>query len=114
MAAIAVIKPGATTTNLGAGTAAAAGGDTVANDGKTLLRFKSTHSSNITVTIAMPKASPNSWLTYPDATIVVPLTTGDVVKGPFPQELFNDADGNLALTYDAVTTLLVWPISAGG
>ena len=113
MATLTVIKPGMTTTNLGSGTAVAAGGDVCPNDGKTILRFTQTGSQTI-VTVTAQQTSAQGWNSYNTKTITVPATTGDVVMGPFPKAIYDDTQGRLVLTYDSATTMKVWPISCGG
>lgn len=114
MAVLTVIKPGATMTNMGAGVAPAGGGDTCPNDGKTMLRFTNTNGATRDVTVTMQKTSPSGYITYGNKVFTVPATTGDIIIGPFPTDLFNDTTASLVLTYSAVTGMLVWPLSAGG
>jgi hypothetical protein len=113
MATLTVIKPGYLEANLGAGAAAAASGDVVPNDGKTMLRFTNSGSAR-TVTVTAQKASLDTVLTLNNVLVTVPATTGDVIVGPFPKHIFDNASGQLALTYDAETALTIWCISSGG
>jgi len=85
--------------------AAAAGGDTVKNDGRIFLHFKNTNAAARNVTITPQRKYRG--VTLSPVTVAIPLTTGDKMIGPFDPEAFNQADGTLAITYDAVTNLTV-------
>lgn len=85
--------------------AAAAGGDYFANDGKTLLEARNASGGNITVTVASQKTC-DQGATH-NAAVVVPLTTGQRMIGPFNRTRFNDANGRVQITYSGVTSLTV-------
>lgn len=114
MATISVITPGMTETSIVTLTACDANGDVVPNDGQTLLRFKTTHTSTITVTVAAQKADPNAYTSYNDITVTVPANTGDVIVGPFPKEIYDNTSGQLVITYDAVTATSMQAFSTAG
>lgn len=84
--------------------AAAGGGDTVVNNGRTVLIIANGSGAPITVTVDSPAACSQGFAH--DQDIVVPATDS-VVAGPFPQNRFG---GDLALTYSGVTTLTVAPV----
>jgi hypothetical protein len=113
MAAITVIKPGLSEDNMGAGTAAATGGDYFVNDGLTLIRATNT-GSEATIIVDCPNACSYGGTTAHDETITIPATTGDVIAGPFPTAKYNDANGYLQMTYTAYVGIKIWPLSAGG
>jgi hypothetical protein len=88
--------------------AAAAGGDTVDNDGKVVLHVKNGGAGAINVTVAAQVASLSvegyGTLTRSDVVVSVPAG-GERFIGPFPPRAFNDANGRAAITYDAVTSV---------
>ena len=85
--------------------AAAGGGDSFPNDGQTFVQFKNTNAAARNVTIATQVTVDGKAVA--DDVINVPLTTGDVMVGPFPPGIYNDVNGRVQLTYDAVTNLTV-------
>lgn len=56
-----------------------------------------------TVTAVTPNAVRGVALA--DPTYTVPATTGDVLIGPFPPDLFADANGNVTVSYSEITGL---------
>ena len=103
---IAVEKPGA------AGAAPTRNGalsiaDTylVRNDGQVLLLFEKSGAGACTVTIQTPVQV--GGLAVAERTINVPATTGDVAGGPFPASIYNDALGDMRLTFSEVTGLTI-------
>jgi hypothetical protein len=92
--------------------AAAAGGDTVDNtDGKTLLLFRNGSAGVITVTITPLVSSTTDpvlgTLTKAAVARTVAITTGLSIIGPLSTAGFNQANGQLAITYSGVTTFTV-------
>jgi hypothetical protein len=85
--------------------AAAGGGDQFANNGRTFTQIKNTSGGNITVTFVTQTTIDG--LSVTDLTVVVPLTSGDKMTGPFPPDIYNDANGFLQMTYSGVTNLTV-------
>lgn len=85
--------------------AAAGGGDQFANNGRVFTQHKNTSGGNITVTFVTQAAIDG--LAVTDLTVVVPLTTGDKMTGPFPTDIYNDSSGNVQMTYSGVTNLTV-------
>jgi hypothetical protein len=93
-------------------TAAAAGGDSFANDSteRTVLHCKNTNAATRDVTIVAQRTTANvpggGAVTIPNITVTIPATTGDVEIGPFP-DAYNDSNGNVQVTYSAVANLTV-------
>jgi hypothetical protein len=82
-------------------TAAAAGGDTVANNGRTYVRFKNGHVSNLTITAVAVYGCSHGFLH--SAVVVVPAG-GERDMGPFSVSQFGDP---VSFTYSGVTLLTV-------
>jgi hypothetical protein len=112
MATLTLLKPNSADVSVASGTAASAGGDEVANDGRVILRFKNASGSPITVTVTAQKLAGVSWITYNSKTISVAATTGDVIRSGFPKAIYDNVNQRLAITYSAVTSLTVWAMSA--
>lgn len=77
----------------------------VPNDGKTFLHFKKSGATDCTVTINTPGTVDG--LAVANLTVTVPATTGDVMVGPFPRDVYNDSDGELTFTLSNITGLTV-------
>lgn len=88
--------------------AAAAGGDTFVNNGKTFLHVKNTGAST-TVTVDSVTAC-NQGSDH-DSVTTVPATTGDRMIGPFEMSRFNSGTGTAAITYSQVTGITVAVVS---
>lgn len=83
--------------------AAAAGGDTFANDGRVFFEVLNGGSS-ITVTFTTPATVQGE----PIADRAVTVAGGARKKiGPFPTDIFNDANGLVSVAYSAVTSVTV-------
>lgn len=89
-------------------TAANAGGDSFANDGKTWLEVNNGGGASITVTIAVPYTVDGSAVTPP--TVTIPAGQRRLI-GKFDTTIYNDANGRVAVSYSAVTTVTVNPFS---
>lgn len=89
-----------------------AGGDTLANNGRTLLIFRETAGAGTTTVTADSPALVNG-LTIQNPTVVVP-SSGYAEIGPFDPAVFNTAAGVTSLTYAGagVATTEVTAISA--
>lgn len=83
--------------------AAAAAGDAFANDGRTLLLFSNASASPITVTFATPATAQGIAIADPTAVIAAGAVRQPV--GAFPEALFNDSNGRVAMTYSSHTDL---------
>lgn len=90
--------------------AAAGGGDEFANNGKTFLHVKNGGGSSINVTIASQVTDPEPGTAA--SNIVIAVANGaEKMIGPFNQNGYNDVDGNVQVTYSAVTSVTVAAIS---
>lgn len=92
--------------------AAAGGGDQFANpsDARTYLHVNNGGGGSITVTITAQVASAQ----VPGKGLMTKANGGGSVAngaakvfGPFPAEMFNDANGNVQVTYSGVTSVTV-------
>lgn len=84
--------------------AAAAGGDSFANDGRTVLHAKNGGAGAITVTVNSQQACDQGF----DHDLAVAIPAGqERMIGPFPQSRFNDSSGLVQVTYSDVTSLTV-------
>lgn len=77
----------------------------VRNDGRVLLHFLKTGAGACTVTLQTAKTVDGHAVA--DQTVVVAATTGDVMIGPFPPDVYNDGEGDLCFTVSEVTGLSV-------
>lgn len=89
------------------GTAAGAGGDTFVNDGVTMLLVKNGSGASINVTFAYGQTVDGQ--TVPGKVVAVGAGVTTLI-GPFPSNLFTDSNGNVAVSYSAVTSVTVKPI----
>lgn len=87
--------------------AATSGGDQFANDGRTFIEVKSS-GAPCTVTVASQQAC-SQGSTHNDTITVA--SAGDKMIGPFDTNRFNDANGNVQVTYSAVTNITVGAFS---
>lgn len=89
---------------------AASGGDQVANDGRTVLHVKNAGGAARTVTVTAQDSSESvpgfGTMTRADIAVAVP-DAGDRFIGPLPLEAFNDAAGNIQISYSAVTGVTI-------
>jgi len=109
MAALTRVDVNENGAGLAAGQAACSGGgDSVVNDGATVLVVKNGDSAPHTVTVTPAKATTqqDGLGVLSKAAIAVAVAAGDVaVIGPFAPALFNDINGKIAITYSAVTSM---------
>lgn len=88
-------------------TAADVGGDTIVNDGRTILHLKNTDAapSTVTVTAENTSTSKPGWgdLAKANAQVVVPATD-ERFLGPFPPNAFGQVG---VLSYSSVTALTI-------
>ena len=90
----------------GALTAAAGGGDSFANDGRTYLDINNGSGGSITVTFVTQQTVDG--LAVADLAVAVGAGVRTKV-GPFPPGIYNDANGRVQVTYSGVTSLTVNP-----
>lgn len=88
--------------------AAAGGGDTFSNNGQCVLEVVNGGGAPINVTIDdLGSPSPQGASQFnPDVVVVVGAGATKII-GPFPPFRFNDANGNVAVAYSAVTSVTV-------
>lgn len=88
----------------GALTAAAGGGDSFANDGRTYLDINNGSGGSITVTFVTQQTVDG--LAVADLAVAVGAGVRTKV-GPFPPGIYNDVNGRVQVTYSGVTSLTV-------
>jgi hypothetical protein len=88
---------------------AATASDTFPAGPNTYLRVKNTGAGTVTVTVTPASGSGPQGTTISPLNLVpvVEATTGDRVYGPFPQNPFGDASGNVNVSYSTVTSVTV-------
>ena len=92
-------------------TAAAAGGNSFANDGNVLLALLNTSAATVTVTIAAPNLQ-DTYGALAVAGLAITLTPGNVtavriLTPTFPRTIYNQSDGTVHVDYSAVTSVKV-------
>lgn len=90
--------------------AAAGGGDQFANTGVEVLRVANGGGAPVNVTIN--SQTPCNQGSDHDLVVAVP-NGGERTIGPFDTSRFNDANGNVLVTYSAVTSLTVSVLKPG-
>jgi hypothetical protein len=85
-------------------TAANTDGHTIANTGKEFIEVANGAGAPITVTIAWGTGGTIDGVTPTARTITVTNATSKLI-GPFPPSLYNDANGNVTITFSSVTTI---------
>lgn len=84
--------------------AAAGGGDTIVGGSTTYLLVRNGDASPKTVTIVRPGTTYGT--ADPDISLAVPAS-GIAIFGPIPSEFADPADGQVDITYSAVTSVTV-------
>ena|SRR5215467_9116614 len=89
--------------------AASAGGDTMPSGTQAFLRVKNGNAAACTVTVTpIAGSGPNGTTVAPFAlSPAVEATTGERIYGPFPQNPFGDANGNVNFSYSVTSTVTV-------
>ncbi len=85
--------------------AAAGGGDSFPNDGKTYFEITNGDASSKTITFAVTETVDGD-LNVPDRTVTV-LAGARTRVGPFRPSRYNDANERVAVSYSAVTSVTV-------
>lgn len=105
-----LVKSGALDVNY----VAAAGGDEMPNDGRTLLHVKNGSAVIVTVTITAVQTLKDfggSHGVYTRGNIVEAIPAGeDRMFGPLPPTAWNNVNGRAAVGYSAVTSVTVAPL----
>lgn len=84
---------------------AAGGGDVAANDGQVFLHIINADAGSHTVTVtSVATATPG--LAQADVAVAVGASEERMI-GPFPAGAFNNASGQIAITYDDVTSVTI-------
>ena len=81
-------------------------GDVFANAGKTFVIAKNGATASCTVTFAATQAVTDASLSVPDLAVGIG-TSASVAVGPFPTNTFNNASGQVAMTYSNSSTLTI-------
>lgn len=90
-------------------TAAAGGGDKFTNDGQTYFVIKNGDASPHTVSFAIQLAVDGVTPTFTPVNLLAGETR---LLGPFPSGIYNDANGQVNVTYSAVTSVTVAAVKA--
>jgi len=94
-----------------------AGGDTAPNpDGLVFLLVLNGDVSSHTVTVTPAKPTvtqPGVGLVAKAAVAFAIGTLDEVLLGPFPPSIFNDTNGNVDITYSAVTSMKIMAVRLG-
>lgn len=85
---------------------AAAGGDQFAWGERRFIHVKNGDTAEHTVTVASQYSDAPQGLDSADLAVAVPAGEERIV-GPFSERAFADSDGNVQLSYDAVTSVTV-------
>jgi len=87
-------------------TGASPGGDEFANTGKELLFVRHTNAGGVGVTLTITSQATVDGLAVADRTVAI--DPGEThVLGPWPKAAYNDASGNVALSWSATTDIEV-------
>ncbi len=96
---------------------ATGGGDVAPNDGKTVLILWNDDASLAVVTVTAQDTTANAAgfgaVTKADAVKSIAANTADVM-GPFPTSAFNNASGQIVITYSSVTDLDIAAVRVSG
>jgi hypothetical protein len=105
------IQPISRTVTALAVVAASVAGDLLPNNGQEFLAVVNASGGAVTVTAAITKQTDG--ITPAGKAVVVPAGA-TVLFGPFPPSQYNDANGNVAITYSAVTSVSVQALQLVG
>lgn len=89
---------------------AAAGGDQFPNDGRTVLEVLNGGGGSINVTVVQQNADADGYKENKVMAVANGATLGRRL-GPFEKNLFDDANGNVQVTYSGVTSVTVAAVS---
>jgi hypothetical protein len=99
-----------TFSNAGGGGSGAGTDEILDNDGKTFLYVKNGNAGSIDVTITSEVTSKTivgyGATTFSDLVVSVPASEERVI-GPFPKTRFNDANGEVTVSYDEISSVTV-------
>jgi len=80
-------------------------GSYIPNDGRVFLQVKNTNGAAVTVTIDTPGSVDGNAIA--NLAVIIPLTSGDKLIGPFPPAIYNQSDGTIKVTFSAVTDVTI-------
>lgn len=81
---------------------------TMTNDGKTMLRVKTgATTANLTLTAQAKLLDGSVAGISPQNPVIALAANKDYIIGPFPTNIYNDANGELNMAFSAVTSILV-------
>lgn len=92
------------------GTAAAGGGDSFVNTGRELVAITNGDASSKDITFDIQRTLDGEAVT--DKVVTVPAGQ-TFLAGPFPTSIYNDADGEVQITYSATTSVTVKVVRVG-
>jgi len=92
--------------------AAASGGDSFPHGAMTFFHVKNGDTSSHDVTFASQINSAGQGLEPADLVVTIP-DGGEKMIGPFSDRAFEDADGNVQVSYDATTSVTVAALTIG-
>ncbi len=72
----------------------------IRNNGKVLLHIKKSAAVVCNLIITTPNTVDS--LAVADRTVVIPASTGDKFIGPFPPSMYNDANGDIEISFSDV------------
>jgi hypothetical protein len=75
----------------------------VRNNGNMKIHVKKSGAGSCNMIVKTPNQIAS--LDIADLTVVIPATTGDVMAGPFPKNVYNDGNGDLRFNFSEVTGL---------
>lgn len=84
--------------------AATGGGDEFANTGRELLLVRHTNAGGAAVTLTIATQAAPDGLAVADKTVTIDPGE-DHALGPWPTSIYNDADGNVQLTWSSATDI---------
>ena len=100
----------------GAGTAASSGGDSFANDGKTILLVRNAGSGTPTISVApvnstlLTNYGSLAATSHSAAMAAGNVTVQYLILGPFPKAIYNDGNGRVNIAYTSVSSVSVTPL----
>lgn len=75
------------------------------NDGRTILHVKKSGAGSCVATVVTPGTVGVGDLAIADRTVTIAASTGDVMIGPLPPSVYNDANGLCSVTFSEITGL---------
>ena len=82
------------------------------NNGNMVYHFLKTGSGDATITVQTPNKVDGNEIAEKTLTVVA-ATSGDIVAGPFPPEVYNDSNGDIRFSSNNITGLTVAVLQLG-